>query len=84
MLLACYATKRLARFDAFALSCPLEQVGADGDIGKSSFVSAEASESERPELTSAKVIVSGGRAFGSSGRSEPQSRPYPEGQLWRT
>jgi len=44
----------------------VEQVGADGDIGKSSFVSAEASESERPELTSAKVIVSGGRAFGSS------------------
>jgi electron transfer flavoprotein alpha subunit len=44
----------------------VEQVGADGDIGKSSFVSAEASESERPELTSAKIIVSGGRAFGSS------------------
>ena len=44
----------------------VEQVGADGDIGKSSFVSAEASESERPELTSAKIIVSGGRALGSS------------------
>jgi len=44
----------------------VEQVSADGDIGKSSFVSAEASESERPELTSAKIIVSGGRAFGSS------------------
>ena len=44
----------------------VEQVGAEGDIGKSSFVSAEASESERPELTSAKIIVSGGRAFGSS------------------
>jgi len=44
----------------------VEQVDAGGDPGISSFVSAEASESERPELTSAKIIVSGGRAFGSS------------------
>jgi electron transfer flavoprotein alpha subunit len=44
----------------------VEQVDAAGNPGKSSFVSAEASESERPELTSAKIIVSGGRAFGSS------------------
>ncbi|HJP68832.1 MAG TPA: electron transfer flavoprotein subunit alpha/FixB family protein [Sphingomicrobium sp.] len=47
-------------------SAAVEPVGAGGDPGTSSFVSLEASESERPELTSARVIVSGGRAFGSS------------------
>ena len=44
----------------------VETVDAGGSSGKSSFVSAELSKSERPELTSAKVIVSGGRAFGSN------------------
>jgi electron transfer flavoprotein alpha subunit len=47
-------------------SASVEQVDAGGDPGTSSFVSLDASESERPELTSAKIIVSGGRAFGSS------------------
>jgi electron transfer flavoprotein alpha subunit len=40
--------------------------GAAGDRGLSSYVGSELSKSERPELTSAKIIVSGGRAFGSS------------------
>jgi electron transfer flavoprotein alpha subunit len=44
----------------------VETVDAGSSGGKSSFVSAEMSKSERPELTSAKIIVSGGRAFGSS------------------
>ena len=44
----------------------VEAVDAGDGSGKSSFVSAELSKSERPELTSAKVIVSGGRAFGSN------------------
>jgi electron transfer flavoprotein alpha subunit len=44
----------------------VEAVDSSGDPGTSSFVRLEASKSERPELTSAGVIVSGGRAFGSS------------------
>jgi len=44
----------------------IEAVAGTGDAGLSSFVGAEIAHSERPELTSAKIIVSGGRAFGSS------------------
>ena len=47
-------------------SAAIEAVGAGGDAGVSSFVGAEIAKSERPELTSAKIIVSGGRALGSS------------------
>ena len=36
------------------------------DSGKASFVGSEIARNERPELTSAKIIVSGGRALGSS------------------
>ncbi|QDZ08522.1 electron transfer flavoprotein subunit alpha/FixB family protein [Sphingomonas panacisoli] len=44
----------------------IEKVAATGDKGVSSFVNAEIAKLERPELTSAKVIVSGGRALQNS------------------
>ena len=44
----------------------IEAIGGGADAGVSSFVGAEIAQSSRPELTSAKIIVSGGRALGSS------------------
>ncbi|BBE33166.1 electron transfer flavoprotein subunit alpha/FixB family protein [Sphingosinicella microcystinivorans] len=47
-------------------SASVEAVSGSGDAGLSSFVGAEIAKLERPELTSAKIIVSGGRALKDS------------------
>ena len=61
-------TVRTTGFDAAAQggSAVVETAAAVADSGKSAFVRSEIAKSERPELTAAKIIVSGGRALGSA------------------
>nr|WP_198981541.1 FAD-binding protein [Herbaspirillum sp. ASV7] len=61
-------TVRTTGFDAAAQggSAAVESIPAVADSGKSSFVGREVAKSDRPELTAAKIIVSGGRGMGSS------------------
>jgi electron transfer flavoprotein alpha subunit len=47
-------------------SAAVESIGAGANPGVSSFKSEELAKSERPELTSARIIISGGRALGSA------------------
>ncbi|MFN8982420.1 MAG: electron transfer flavoprotein subunit alpha/FixB family protein [Alphaproteobacteria bacterium] len=62
-------TVRAASFDpvpAEGGSAPIEAVAAAADPGLSRFLGAEIVKSERPELTAARIVVSGGRAMGSA------------------
>ena len=62
-------TVRTTGFDAAAAtggSAAVETIAAVADSGKSAFVSREVAKSDRPELTAAKIIVSGGRGMGSA------------------
>ena len=62
-------TVRTTGFDAAAAtggSAATESISAVADNGKSAFVGRELAKSDRPELTAAKIIVSGGRGMGSA------------------
>lgn len=74
-------TVRGTAFDKAATeggSGTVEAVASTGDAGISSFVSAEIAKSERPELTSAKIIVSGGRALKDSETFESVITPLAD------
>jgi len=61
-------TVRATGFDAAGSggNAAIEKISAVADSGTSAFVSRELAKSDRPELTAAKVIVSGGRGMGSA------------------
>ena len=62
-------TVRTTGFDAAAAtggSASVESAAATADSGKSAFKGSEIAKNDRPELTAAKIIVSGGRALGSA------------------
>ncbi|HYN11192.1 MAG TPA: FAD-binding protein [Burkholderiales bacterium] len=74
-------TVRTTAFDAVAAtggSAQIESVNPPADSGLSAFVNREVAKSERPELTSAKIIVSGGRGMGSGDNFTKVLEPLAE------
>ena len=74
-------TVRTTGFDpavATGGSAAVETAVAVADSGKSTFVGREIAKSDRPELTAAKIIVSGGRALGSSEKFDEVMTPLAD------
>jgi len=77
----CVITVRTTGFDAVAAtggSASIETAAAIADSGKTSFVGREVMKNDRPELTAAKIIVSGGRALGSSEKFQEVITPLAD------
>jgi electron transfer flavoprotein alpha subunit len=73
-------TVRTASFQAAGEggSASVESIDAAADAGLSSFVENRIAESDRPELTSARIIISGGRALGSKEKFEEVMLPVAD------
>ena len=74
-------TVRTTGFDAAAAtggSAAVETAAAAADAGKSSYLGSEIAKSDRPELTAAKIIVSGGRALGSKEKFDEVMTPLAD------
>lgn len=59
-------------------SASVEDVASAGDTGLSTFVSIETSESDRPDLSSANIVISGGRGFGDGDKFNGLLEPLAE------
>ena len=73
-------TVRTTGFDAAATggSAAVETTAAAADAGKTSYLGSEIAKSDRPELTAAKIIVSGGRALGSKEKFDEVMTPLAD------